>query len=182
MGTKAIFKTLDSKLLEKLKKIKVCAFDVDGVLTNGMVWWQGGEVGWNRTSHTRDGYGLKMIQRAGLKVGIITGGDSLSVHKRYKENLGLDFVYSGSEDKRSAFNDIVAQGFKSDEILYMGDEFFDIPLILEAGFGATVANAVDEVKEQSDYVATLPGGKGAVREVIDLLRYSQGLEPDIPGF
>lgn len=182
MDSRERFKGLSKEDVEKLKKIKVCAFDVDGILTDGMVWWQSDEVGWNRTSHTRDGYGLKVLQRAGLKVGVITGGDSLSVTKRYKENLALDFVYSGNEDKRDAFKDLLKQGFDSSEILYMGDEFFDTPLLKAAGFGATVPEAVGEVKDNVDYVTSLPGGRGAVREVIDLVRYAQEIVPKVPGF
>ncbi len=182
MDSRESFSNLSAELVEKLKKIKVCAFDVDGILTDGMVWWQSEEVGWNRTSHTRDGYGLKVLQRAGLKVGVITGGDSLSVSKRYKENLKLDFIYSGNEDKRHAFSELLSSGFETSEILYMGDEFFDTPLLRAAGFGATVPEAVSEVREVVDYITTLPGGRGAVREVIDLVRYAQGIVPNIPDF
>ena len=182
MDSREIFQNLDKRVVEKLKKIKVCAFDVDGVLTDGSVWWQSEEVGWNRTSNTRDGYGLKVLQRAGLKVGVITGGNSLSVIKRYKENLNLDFVYSGNEDKRTAFSDLLSLGHLAEEVLYMGDEFFDMPLLKAAGFGATVPEAAGEVKDVVDYVATIPGGRGAVREVIDLLCYAQGIVPEVPDF
>jgi len=182
MDAREIFKNLESELVNKLKKIKACAFDVDGVLTDGTVWWEGEEVGWNRTSHTSDGYGLKVLQRAGLKVGVITGGNSLSIEKRYKENLGLDFVHSGKEDKRYAFDELLSTGLKSDEILYMGDEFFDIPLLKAAGFSATVSEAVGEVKDVCDYVSTLSGGRGAVRQVIDLVRYAQNIVPEVPDF
>ena len=167
---------------EKLSKIKVCAFDIDGILTDGVVWWTGTDFGWNRFTHTRDGYGLKMLQRAGLKVGVITGGDSESVEKRFKDNLKLDFVYKGSEDKRGAFLDIMGQGYKAEEILYMGDEFFDIPLLKKAGFSATVPNASKEVLCVVDYVTETESGRGCAREVIEMLRYAQGIVPDIPDF
>ena len=167
---------------EKLSAIKVCAFDVDGVLTDGKVWWAGEEVGWNRATDTRDGYGLVLLKRLGYKVGVITGGDSLSIKKRFEENLKLDFVFSGNEDKREAFKSIMDMGYKKSEILYMGDEHFDMPLLKVAGFSATVCNASFEVKEVVDHVTTCRGGEGAVREVIDLLRVANNITPQIPVF
>ncbi|MDC1174543.1 HAD hydrolase family protein [Bacteriovoracaceae bacterium] len=166
----------------KIDKIKVCAFDVDGILTDGKVYWSGEEVGWNRSSHTRDGYGLKLLQEAGLKVGIITGGDSLSVVKRYKENLGLDFLYKGNEDKVDAIRDLVKQGYDPAEIFYMGDELFDIPLLKIAGFSATVEAASPEVLESVDYIAKMPSGEGCVREVIDIIRYAKEISPKLREF
>ena len=166
-----------SKFKDKLTKIKVCAFDCDGILTDGGVFWCGHEIGWNRITTSRDGYGLKILQKAGLRVGVISGGDSLSLHKRFSEYLALDFLYSGSSDKRSCYQKILAEGFSKEEILYMGDELFDIPLLKDCGFGATVECASHEVKEVADYVAFTPPGKGCVREVIDILRYAQGIVP-----
>lgn len=170
------FDELIKKHHEKLAKIKVCAFDVDGILTDGKVSWDGQEVGWNRSTHTRDGYGLKLLMEHGLKVGVITGGDSLSVIKRFKENLGLDFIYMGNEDKVDAMNSLNKDGFSDDEILYMGDEIFDIPLLKRAGFSATVKNSSPEVQECVDFIAQTPSGEGCVREVIDLLRLSRKLK------
>ena len=164
----------------KLEKIKLCAFDVDGILTDGRIWWHGEEVGWNRYSHIRDGYGLVLLKRLGLKVGVITGGNSLSIDKRFHENLRLDFVYKGNEDKRSAFLQLLEQGYKPEEILYMGDELFDIPLLKKAGFAATVPSASYEVKAVVDYITTCEAGQGAVREVIDMLRFAQNLVVEIP--
>lgn len=163
---------------EKLLKIKVVAFDVDGILTDGKVWHSGEEMGWNRFTDTRDGYGLKMLKKFGFKVGVITGGDSLSVIKRFKENLGLDFVYYGNEDKRESYKILLNEGYKKEEILYMGDEFFDVPLMLASGFSASVPGASMEVKEKADYVTSM-SGIGSAREVIDILRYAHGLYPEI---
>lgn len=170
------------KFQDKLSKIKVCAFDIDGILTDGKVFWQGEEVGWNRLTQTRDGYGLKMLMGAGLKVGVITGGNSFSVVKRFDDNLGLDFIFKGTEDKRQAFISLMNEGYEAHEILYMGDEYFDIPLLKKAGFAATAPEAGIEVREIVDYVTECAGGNGAAREVIDLLRYVQGIEPNIPDF
>ncbi len=167
---------------EKLKKIKVCAFDVDGILTDGRVWWSGEEIGWSRYFNIRDGYGMKVLQRAGYKVGIISGGNSAGLRKRFKENLGLDFIYQGSEDKRGAFLELMSEGYEAQEILYMGDEHFDMPLLRKAGFSATVPEACCDVKEIVDYVTTNEGGRGAAREVIDILRYACNIIPEIPDF
>lgn len=170
------------RLREKLSKIKVCAFDIDGVLTNGHVWWDDDKLGFNRLTHTSDGYGLKLLMESGIKTGVISGGDSVSVKKRFIENLKLDFCYLGNEDKRQAFQKLLDQGYKAEEILFMGDELFDIPLLLKSGFRATVLDAPFEVKAVCDFVTTRSGGNGAVREVIDLVRYAQGISPQIKDF
>ncbi len=161
----------------KLKKIKVVCFDLDGILTDAHVWWASEEVGFNRTFNIYDGYGMKVLMKAGLKVGVITGGNSVSVTKR-TEQLGLDFCYAGKEDKRSAFLDLLERyKVRSEEVLYMGDELFDMPLLRKAGFSATVPNTCEEVKEICDYITVRESGKGCAREVIDLVRYAQGIVP-----
>ncbi len=167
---------------ERLKKIKVACFDLDGILTDAKVHWDGEEVGFNRTFCVYDGYGMKVLMEAGLKVGVITGGNSVSVQKRV-EQLGLHFCYAGKEDKREAFSDIMKKyGVAASEILYMGDELFDIPLLKVAGFAATVPTAGIEVLEICHYTTEKVGGTGAAREVIDMLRYAQGITPALPEF
>tara|TARA_B100000212_G_scaffold341655_1_gene325489 strand:+ start:786 stop:1346 length:561 start_codon:yes stop_codon:yes gene_type:complete len=166
---------------DKLKKIKVAIFDVDGILTNGKVYWSGDEVGFNRFFNVRDGYGLKVLKNAGLHVGIITGGDSVGVSKRMR-GLGLsdDMIHMGNEDKRDAFEKILnTTGVNEDEVLYMGDEFFDLPILKRAGFSATVPNASMEVREAVDYVTHFSAGEGCAREVIDMLRFAQGIVPQV---
>lgn len=166
------------KFEDKLKKIKVACFDLDGILTDSHVWWASEEVGFNRTFCIYDGYGMKLLMKAGIKVGVITGGNSVSVIKRTSQ-LGLDFCYAGNEDKRSAFLDMIAKyNVQPDEVMYMGDELFDMPLLRKAGFAATVPNACEEVREMVDYVTIKESGKGAAREVMDLIRYAQNIVPD----
>ena len=167
---------------KKLRKIKVLAFDVDGILTTGHIRFEGEEMGWNRSTHTRDGYMFKELMRQGFKVGVITGGDSPSVIKRFKENLKLDFVYSGNEDKRQSYKKLKDQGHSDEEILYMGDEFFDLPLLKRCGFSATVPEASVEICEKVNYVTELSGGMGAAREVMDLFRYANGIEVEMKDF
>lgn len=170
------------KFEDKLKKIKVVCFDLDGILTDSHVWWASEEVGFNRTFCIYDGYGMKLLMKAGLKVGVITGGNSVSVQKRTTQ-LGLDFCYAGNEDKRDAFLDLLKRyDVKADEVLYMGDELFDIPLLKKAGFSATVPNTCEEVRELVDYVTVRESGKGCAREVIDLVRYAQNIVPDLGDF
>ena len=169
------------KFKKKLSQIKVFLVDVDGILTDGHIFYSGNEVGFNRSFHALDGYGLKLIREHGIKIGFITGGDSISVKKR-AEYLGLDFLFLGTEDKRKAFLEVEAKGYKPEEILYMGDELFDIPLLTRSGFSATVPNAPVELHENVDYVTVRDGGEGAVREVIDLVRYAQNIHPKILDF
>ncbi|MBC7691062.1 MAG: HAD hydrolase family protein [Methylotenera sp.] len=174
--------SLSAKLLEtadiqaRLKKIKMLLLDVDGVLTDGRIFWLE-EHGWTRFFHVKDGYGLKLLQKAGIKVGVISGGDSKDVRTRV-EFLKLDYVFLGDENKIVAFDKIVAaSGLKPEEIAFMGDELFDIPVIERVGFSATVPHAVDPVKAHANYITETEGGWGAVREVADAIRKAQGIGP-----
>jgi 3-deoxy-D-manno-octulosonate 8-phosphate phosphatase (KDO 8-P phosphatase) len=172
------FRGLAKKHEAKLKKIKVACFDLDGILTDAKVQYDGAELGFNRSFCVYDGYGMKLLMKAGLKVGVITGGNSVSVQKRV-EQLGLDFCYAGNEDKREAFLDMMKKyNVEADEVMYMGDELFDMPLLRKAGFAATVPNACEEVREMVDYITIKESGKGAAREVMDLIRYAQNIVPD----
>lgn len=166
------------KFEQQLSLIKVFMVDVDGVLTDGRLLWMGESVGWNRFFNAWDGYGLKLLMKAGIKVGVISGGDSIGLEKRI-ENLNLDFGYMGNEDKRQAYNDVKKKyQVKDENILYMGDEFFDLPLLKQAGFSATVPQASLEIQELVHYVTARDAGKGAVREVIDMVRYAQNIIPE----
>jgi 3-deoxy-D-manno-octulosonate 8-phosphate phosphatase (KDO 8-P phosphatase) len=167
------------KFKDKLEKIKVCAFDIDGVLTPGFVWYQDERATFNRATHTSDGYALKVLMKAGLKIGVVSGGDSEGVRKRFVDNLKLDFAFFGDEDKRHAFQKILDMGYKPEEVLYMGDEFFDIPLLKAAGFSVTVPHASFEVKHFCDYVTHREGGYASVREIIDIIRYARGIVPEV---
>ena len=182
--TKDIFEKAAKAHGDKIKKLKVLAFDIDGILTDGRIWWESEEVGWNRAFHAHDGYGLKLMQEAGYKVGVITGGNSSGIYKRFKEGLGLDFVYAGKEDKREAYLEVASMdgGYKDEEIFYMGDELFDVPLLKKAGFSATVPNSSFEVSQVCDYVTTKTSGTGCAREVIDLIRYVCDIAPKVKEF
>ncbi|MDA9793251.1 HAD hydrolase family protein [Bacteriovoracaceae bacterium] len=167
---------------DKLSKIKLVAFDVDGILTDGTVQWQGREVEFNRNFHIRDGYGFRMLMSLGFHVAVISGGKSLGLETRMNQ-LGITHQYLGNEDKRAAYNDLKKKlSLKDEEILYMGDELFDIPLLKRAGFAATIETASREVRDACDYIAQTPAGYGCAREVIDLMRIVQNIHPEIPQF
>lgn len=173
LDQKKALKDFALKFEAKLTKIKVCIFDIDGILTDGKISWEGDDVGFNRTTHALDGHGLKMLMEAGIKVGVISGGDSIGVRKRFIDNLKLSFTFFGNEDKREAYKKVLAMGFKDEEILYMGDEFIDLPILKRAGFSATVPNASLEIQEAVDYITYREAGDACAREVIDILRYAQ---------
>ncbi len=160
----------------RLKKIKMLILDIDGVMTDGRLFWLEGH-GWTRHFHIKDGYGLKVLMKAGIDVGIISGGDSKDVRARV-EHLKIKHAYFGDENKLVAFEKILKDtGFKADQTAFMGDELFDIPVIEAVGFSATVPHAVDPVKKRAHYVTKSEGGWGAVREIADAIRIAQGLGP-----
>ena len=166
----------------ELKKIKVFATDVDGVLTDGRLWFQGQEMGWNRFFHAHDGTGLKYLLEAGIKVGVISGGDSKGLRSRL-DYLKLDFSYLGSDDKCLAYLDLKKRfNVTDEEIIFIGDDFYDIPILKKVGFAVSVPSAPEEVRDVVDWVTGKDGGRGAVREVADVLRYAQGIIPWIPDF
>ena len=157
--------------VQKLRTIKMLVLDVDGVLTDCRLWMDSnGE--WKRIYSVRDGVGIKEISAAGYKLAIITGAQATDVRARAKM-LGFDYFYEGAADKKPSFEKLLKEsGFKKEEMAYVGDDIFDIPLLKEVGFAATVPEAVDEVLEVVDYVTKRPGGNGAVREICNfILKY-----------
>ncbi len=173
LDEKKSLKVNAQKFKSKLSKIKVCIFDIDGILTDGKISWEGDDVGFNRTTHALDGHGLKMMMAAGIKVGVISGGDSVGVRKRFIDNLKLDFAFFGNEDKRESYLKVLAMGFIDEEVLFMADEFIDLPILKRCGFSATVPNASYEIQEAVDYITQRQAGDACAREVIDMLRYAQ---------
>lgn len=175
-------KEMSKKFHDQLKDIKAFLVDVDGILTDGRIFYTGQEIGFNRFFHVHDGYALRMLSKAGLKVGVISGGNSIGLKERVK-SLNLEIAYLGNEDKRQAYLDILEKhNYEDKNILYMGDEFFDLPLLRRVGFSATVPTASMEIRESVHYVTNQKGGHGAVREVADMLRYVQNITPNIPDF
>lgn len=141
--------------------------DVDGVLTDTRIWFDGKE--WRRFFSIRDGVGIKRMMDLGYKIAIITGSKSEDIRAR-AQALGISYFYEGALDKEPAFLKLINEsGISPAEMAYIGDDIFDIPLIKKVGFGATVPEAVDEVLEVADYVTRRGGGIGAVREVCDYI-------------
>lgn len=172
------------KLLEtpdlqtRLKLLKLLILDVDGVMTDGRVFWLEGH-GWTRNFHVQDGYGLKLLMKHGVQVAVISGGESEDVRTRMRF-LNVEHVFLGDEDKVKALDKIVAAtGLTTEQMGFMGDDLFDIPVLERVGFSATVPHAVDAVKARVHYVTERQGGWGAVREIADAIRKAQGLGPYI---
>lgn len=156
-----------------LADIKLLVLDVDGVLTDGTVIINadGSE---SKFFNSLDGHGIRMWRRAGLKVAFLSGRRSEPTNYRAKE-LEVDYVFQDCHNKLPVVEKLLEQlGLSAQEVAYIGDDLPDLPLIRYAGFGAAVANAVDEVKQYADYVTTCPGGSGAVREVIKYILKNTG--------
>jgi len=158
---------------DKAANIVLMGFDVDGVLTDGTLYFssQGDEM---KAFSSLDGHGLKMLQRAGVEVAIISGRSSRALELR-AANLGVTELHMGIEDKRALLTKLAAQrGIELAQTGYMGDDVVDLPILRACGFSATVADGHDEVIARVDYVASKDGGRGAVREVCDLILRAQG--------
>ena len=162
------------EIQNRLKKIRLLILDVDGVMTDGRIFWLENH-GWTRYFHIKDGYGLKLLMKAGIQVAVISGGDSKDVRIRM-EFLKIPYVFLGDENKVIALDKITeATGLTHDQMAFMGDDLFDIPVLEKMGFSATVPHAVDPVNERVHYITESAGGWGAVREIADAIRKSQGL-------
>ena len=155
-------------LIERCKKIKLLLLDVDGVMTDGRLYYgPKGEV--FKAFFARDGYGMKLWHEAGFKSGIISGRDSYAVRFRAAE-LKISFVYQGNDDKIASFDKLITEAkMPNEEIAFVGDDTLDIPVFERVGLAIAVADAHDEVKAAAHYVTKTRGGRGAVREVIDML-------------
>lgn len=169
---------MNAEVQERAARIKLLLMDCDGVLTDGRIWiFEDGEE--QKGFHTRDGLGIELLHRAGLRSGIISGRTSSAVETRAR-GLGMSFVVQGHEDKVQAFAHVLDQaGVTNAEVAYIGDDLNDIPLIVRSGFGVAVADAASEAREHAHYVTNAPGGFGAVREVIELILKTQGRWDDL---
>lgn len=158
---------------EKAKKIKLVIFDVDGVLTDGGIYiGEQGEL--FKPFFCRDGLGMTLARRAGLKTAIITGRASNAVLLR-AQRLEVSEVYQGNLDKRSAYAELKQKlDVQDDEVAYIGDDLVDLPVMLQVGLPLAVGDAVDEVKAAAEVVSDLPGGHGAVRQLLEFLLKAQG--------
>ncbi len=160
------------ELHARASRIKLLLLDVDGVLTDGRLYFsnQGDEF---KTFSTLDGHGIKMLQKSGVKVGIITGRNSNLVAKRASD-LGINILIQGREDKWDALQEILhQQPVALDEIAFMGDDWPDLTVMCRVGLALTPANGHSSVVERSHWQSQARGGEGAVREACDMLMKAQ---------
>jgi YrbI family 3-deoxy-D-manno-octulosonate 8-phosphate phosphatase len=160
------------------RPIELILSDVDGVLTDGGVVYdnQGIEI---KKFHIRDGLGIKLWQRAGYKFGVLTARSSHIVKVRTSE-LGIDIVRQGFEKKLPVAEEILRQlGLAPEQLCYIGDDLTDLPVVRHAGLGVAVADAAEDVRGAASLVTKLPGGQGAVREVIELILKAKSRWDDV---
>ena len=153
--------------------VKLLLLDCDGVLTDGRITLvEGGDE--QKSFHTRDGHGLVLLHRAGLRSGIISGRTSQLVSMRASD-LGIAHVRQGALDKLAAFDELLAEACVGpSEVAFVGDDVVDIPLMLRSVLAVAVADAGRDTRAAAHYVTRLPGGFGAVREVCELILKAQG--------
>lgn len=159
-------------------EIKMLVIDVDGVMTDGTIILDSNGNESKRFS-ILDGHGIKMWHRAGLETAIISGRESGATVARAKQ-LSISRVVQGQKKKLPAFEALLAEtGFDASEVAYIGDDLLDLPLVVRAGLGVAVANAVQELKDGADMITAKTGGNGAVREVIELVLKETGKWPKL---
>ncbi len=160
-------------ILEKARAIKVVIFDVDGVLTDGSLFI--GDDGQEyKAFNSRDGHGMKMLQKAGVEVAIITGRTSEVVKHRIKD-LGIKTVYQGQHDKTVAFQDLLKnKQLTPAECAYVGDDVVDLPVMSQVGLAIAVQDAHPMVIKHSHWQTPSAGGRGAGRDVCEMIMEAQG--------
>ncbi|AKH20609.1 3-deoxy-manno-octulosonate-8-phosphatase KdsC [Sedimenticola thiotaurini] len=161
------------EILKRAKQIRLVIFDVDGVLTDGSLFL--GDDGQEyKAFNSRDGLGMKLLQKSGLEIGIITGRTSNVVALRM-ESLGIRHVYQGQEDKVPAFRELRDKlGLTNEQIAYVGDDVVDLPVMRQVGLAMTVRDAHPLVRQYAHWQAQAGAGRGAVREICELLMEAQG--------
>lgn len=166
--------------LAKADRIKLLLLDVDGVLTDGSITYndEGIEL---KTFNVRDGFGLTLLRKVGVEVGIITARTSRALERRCQD-LKIEHLFQGRRNKVEAFVGLIAElDLQADEVAYMGDDWLDLALLGRVGLAATVADAVTEVKEVVDFTSRFNGGQGAVREVCELIVEAKGKYRELLG-
>jgi 3-deoxy-D-manno-octulosonate 8-phosphate phosphatase (KDO 8-P phosphatase) len=169
---------MNDDAMQKATRVKLLIMDVDGVLTDGTAFYgsEGFEaIGFN----VKDGTGIKYLHRSGIRTALLSGRNVAAVRERARV-LGIDLVYQGIKVKIEAYEDLLREtGLTEDEVAYIGDDLPDIPVMRRVGFAAAVADAMPEVAPHADYVTEEPGGRGAVRELAELILKAQGKWADI---
>ena len=169
---------MDDALRARAAKIRMLVLDVDGVLTDGKLYFDhaGNEL---KAFNTRDGLGMKALQRSGIEVAVITGRKSEAVSHRMAQ-LEIQHVYQGREDKLNAFLHLLElTGLEASQVCFAGDDWIDLPLLLRVGLAVSVADGEERVKEHAHWITQRNGGDGAVREICNLILAAQGKDQGI---
>ena len=162
-------------LLAKAEPVRLLLLDVDGVLTDGRLYYSDEGVE-TKAFNTKDGLGIRLVQKAEVITGIITARTSRLVARRAEE-LDIDHIRQGARNKLEQFKSILSEtGLKPYQVCYMGDDLIDLGVLTRVGLAACPADAVEEVREVCHFVASRPGGAGAVREICDLIVLAKGLQ------
>ena len=169
-------------ILKKAAQIKLVIFDVDGVLTDGSLL-MGDDGQEYKAFNSKDGLGMKMLQRSGVPVAIITARQS-NVVKLRMDALGIEHLYQGQQEKLPAFETLLKKlSLDAGEVAYVGDDLLDLPIMIRCGLAIAVADSHQRVIEQAHWVTENPGGRGAAREVCELIMAGQDtLESSIQQF
>lgn len=170
----ARFSALPPDVRDRIAKVRLCVLDVDGVLTDGGLYY-GPDGGVTKRFHVQDGLGIEIARQAGaLQFAVITGMDKPAVAARLRD-LKIDEYYPGFLDKRESFETVrLKHGFAREEVAFMGDDWIDIPVMALAGVPIAVGNARPEVKAAALYITEATGGNGAVREAVRLILHCKG--------
>ncbi|WP_437881767.1 KdsC family phosphatase [Pseudomonas sp. LRF_L74] len=164
---------MNEELLHRAQAVKLAIFDVDGVLTDGRLYFlvDGSEF---KTFNTLDGQGIKMLMNSGVRTAIISGRKTPVVERR-AQNLGIQHLYQGREDKLVVLDELLGElGLGYAQVAYLGDDLPDLPVIRRVGLGMAVANANDFVRRHAHGVTHARGGEGAAREFCELIMHAQG--------
>lgn len=171
---------MDATLRERASKIRMLVLDVDGVLTDGKLYFDqdGNET---KAFNSRDGLGMKALQKVGIEVAVISGRKSPAVGHRMTQ-LGIRHVYQGREDKLDAFLELLGiTGLDAQQVCFAGDDWIDLPVLMRAGLAVSVADAEEQVKQQVHWITRRNGGDGAVREICNLILAAQEKDQIILG-
>lgn len=160
-------------IVTRAQAVRLAIFDVDGILTDGGLHYSDSGVE-TKIFDVRDGHGMKMLQASGVELAIITSRKSQCVARR-AENLGIELLFQGVEDKLATFRDLAARmAVEPAQCAYMGDDWIDLPVLTRCGFAISVPEAPAAVRERVHYVTAAGGGRGAAREACELIMQAQG--------
>ncbi len=161
------------EIYQRARNIRVAVFDVDGVLTDGGLYYTDSGEEFKRFN-VRDGHGLKMLKDSGVTPAIITSRSSRCVAERAR-NLGIELLFQGAADKLAAFGELLGRaGVEAAACAYAGDDLVDLPVMQRCGLAATVPGAAAAVRRQAHFVTRARGGEGAAREICEVILYAQG--------